>query len=153
MAAIIGPPQGFVPPNPPRAATLASSYGTTSTTAVSTGMGVTIATTGTSIETHGHVVANNNTAADGWTATLYRSTSAIPAQGSAPGGSDIIVYQTTRTVSSASQNFNVGWAFLDSALTAGMTYYYYLCIQAVTGGTATAVGSTNQTTLLVRNQP
>ena len=136
---------------PTQFAALAASYGTTSTTAVSTGAGVTITPTGTRVEIDGHAVAQNNTASDGWTLAIYRTTGSIPAQGSAPGGSDAVVYQTTRTVSSANQNFNSGWQFVDSGLTVGAAYGYYITIAAVTGGTATVVGGTNQTTIIARN--
>lgn len=136
---------------PTQFASLAANYANTTTNPLSTGTGITITPTDSKIQVDGHAVAQNNTASDGWTVSVYRSTVGIPAQGAAPAGGDTVVYSTTRSVSSANQNFSCGFEFVDSGLTPNTTYYCYITIAAVTGGTATAVGGTNQTSLIVKN--
>lgn len=116
--------------------TLAAAYSTTSTTAVSSGFGVSLDSPGASVEWRAALLAANNTAGDGATLTLYRSTAAIPAAGSAPGGSDTALASISLVSSAASQNQAAVLQGLDTGLAGGTTYYYYVAIAALTGGTA-----------------
>lgn len=129
------------------AGTLSATYSTTSTTAVSSAFGVSFQASTTSVRLIGMATITNNTATDGVTLTLYRSTAAIPAAGAAPGGSDVALYAITRTISVASNPDAIPILIVDSGRTVGSTYYYYLALAAVTGGTASLVSGTNATTL------
>jgi hypothetical protein len=132
-------------------ASLSSAYSTTSTSLVSTGLGVQITSPGTVLTVELAAVVANNTAGDGVTLALYRSTSAIPAAGSAPGTSDVAIWNSGSLLSSAAnQQQPVSAHIHDAGLSAGTTYYYYLAVQAVTGGTASVNADTAATTLVVR---
>lgn len=132
-------------------ATLAAAYTTTSTTPVSTGLGVQLTSPGASLEWLVAAIANNNTAGDGVSLAVYRSTTGIPAAGAAPGGSDTQVWGSGTLVSSAaSQDQAVAGSAIDTGLTANQAYYYYLAAAAVTGGTASVGGGTEETVLRVR---
>lgn len=142
------PTKGFQRPALQFAA-LAADY-TTTTTAndVSTGTGVTISSPHTDkILIKLATIVKNGTINDGATVKIYRSTSSIPAQGSASGVSDTVVYSTTVTEVVAAEQVGIPACFVDSGLTPGITYYYYITIKAVTGGTVTIQGGTNQTTI------
>jgi hypothetical protein len=132
-------------------ASLGANYTTTSTTAVSSGFGVSLVSPGTTLEFQAAALVANNTAGDGVQVTLYRSTTGIPAAGSAPGGSDVAVWTSNPLLSSAAnQNQAASAVDIMTGLTAGTTYYFYLAVQAVTGGTASLNAGTNSTALLVR---
>jgi hypothetical protein len=136
---------------PHAAAALGATYTTTSTTAVSTGFGVSLASPGSVLGWIVHAVVANNTAGDGGQLTLYRSTAGIPAAGSAPAAGDVAVWTSGPLLSTAANQSQVaGGDYLDTGLTAGTTYYYYLAAQAVTGGTASVVADTGATTVLIR---
>lgn len=130
---------------------LASTYSTASTTNVSAGLGVSLAVATTGALVMLSAIVANNTAGDGVQLAVYRSTTGTPAAGSAPGGTDTLVYQTQMTSSAANQNQSVCTLFMDTGLTAGTTYYYYVALAAVTGGTAAAVGGNRQTVLVVHS--
>jgi hypothetical protein len=132
-------------------ASLGSTYTTTSTTFVSTGMGVSVVSPSTALSYLLAAIVSNNTAGDGVSLALYRSTTGIPAAGAAPGTGDVAIWQSGELISSAAnQQQAVATSDVDGGLAAGTTYYYYLAVEAVTGGTASVAAGSNQTTLTVR---
>lgn len=137
---------------PPRQSfnALTSTYSTTSATAVSTGNGVSItAPPSGKLLIESSCVASNSSSNDAFQVTIYRSTVGIPAAGSAPNAGDTIIYQTERTKAAANDTSEVTAHVVDSGLTPLQTYYYYRTLAAPGGGTANALGSNNQTTILV----
>jgi len=131
--------------------TLSTAYTTTSTTAVSTGMGVSISSPSTALQWLLTAIGSNNTAGDGIALSLYRSTTGIPAAGAAPGTGDVAVWGSGSLLSSAAgQQQAASGTGIDTGLTSGTTYYYYLAVAAVTGGTASVGGGTSETVLRVR---
>ncbi len=98
-------------------------------------------------------VTNNSTQNDAVRVALYESTDGIPSAGSAPATGDTLIYQTTRTRSTASSNSETTSHVARSGLTPGVTYYYYHALAAPSGGTANLVGGDNQTTILVQTMP
>jgi hypothetical protein len=79
---------------------------------------------------------------------VYRTTGAIPANGAAPGGADIIVggdsFAGPATV--AGQNMNGAFSFIDTGLDVTKQYRYYLAVK----GTNALVGNlVNASQLLV----
>jgi hypothetical protein len=133
-----------------QSAVLSANYTTTSTTLVSTGLGVTLTPEDTKVMLDGRAVVNNNTAGDGVTVAIYQSTVGIPAAGSAPASGDTAILQVNITSSAASQNQVVPLALPVTSLTAGTKYYFYLAVAAVTGGTAQVNGGSGQTALTAR---
>jgi len=125
------------------AVNLSASYSTTSTTAVSTGLG----TAGVpvsdftvnlplvvSFEGYGY----NNTLGDGVTLSLYVSTAGVPAQGSAPPSTDTLLTSITVTQEGLASNpYSMPITYVYTPTTANTRYYFYITINAVTGGTAT----------------
>jgi len=132
-------------------ATVSPAYTTTSTTAVSTGVGVSLSSPGTALQWLVNAIGSNSTAGDGIALTLYRSTTGIPAAGAAPGTGDVAVWTTGSLLSSAAnQQQAAAGTSIDTGLTSGTTYYYYLALASVTGGTASVGGGTNETVIRVR---
>lgn len=74
---------------------------------------------------------------------LYRTTGAIPANGAAPGGSDVIVggdsFAGPATV--AGQNMNGSLSWFDTGLNQSTNYRYYLAVRGTNGLTANLVNS------------
>jgi hypothetical protein len=136
--------------------TLASDYTTTSTTNVYTGHNATLVAVDTLMELLGSITVQNSTVNDGVQLWVYRTVAngAAPSIGSAHGGSDVLVWTNTTTHAVAGQNQSVGFDFVDSGLTAGATYIYYVCMAAITGGTAKEVGAAtmvNASTIELQN--
>ena len=126
------------------AVNLSASYSTTSTTPVSTGLGTTpygIYVSGATVnlplvvsfEGYGY----NNTLGDGVTLSLYVSTAGVPAQGSAPPSTDTLLTSITMTQEGLASNPNSMPITHVYTPTASGSYYFYVTINAVTGGTAT----------------
>lgn len=121
---------------------LSTAYSTTSTTAVSTGAGIThSATTNVGGFMSGVVQISNNTLGDSVTASIYRSSSGIPTAGSAPGTSDTLVASYTITQEGLAGNYHI-FSFMDfvsfsnhsaDVSPSSTTYYWYLAIAASTG--------------------
>ena len=118
------------------------------------GSGVTIVTTGTSIEVRGSAVTSGDTLGDGVTFSIYRSIVSVPTQTTAPSGGDVAVYVSVNSVTVAALVEGVGFDFVDTGLVIGKTYYYYSTVSAITGGNATLKGTNtgkNQSTLIAEN--
>lgn len=125
-----------------------ATYTTTSSTAISTGVGVTVASPHTDKNLiNMAALIKNGTINDGATIQIYRSTSSIPSQGNAPNSGDTSVFSATVTEAVAAGQVGIPACFVDSGLVPGQTYYYYITILSVTGGTTTIYGSSNQTTI------
>jgi len=124
------------------AVNLSASYSTTSTTAVSTGLGTaSVPVSGftkglplvVSFEGYGY----NNTLGDGVTLSLYVSTAGVPAQGSAPPSTDTLLTSITVTQEGLASNpYSMPITYVYTPTASGY-YYFYVTINAVTGGTAT----------------
>jgi len=124
------------------AVNLSASYSTTSTTPVSTGLGTAkiVVSSSTvnlplvvSFEGYGY----NNTLGDGVTLSLYVSTAGVPAQGSAPPSTDTLLTSITVTQEGLASNpYSMPITHVYTP-TSGGNYYFYVTINAVTGGTAT----------------
>ena len=120
-------------------ATVGSSVvSTTSTTGVSTGIGVSVTP-----QVAGKALvkvkaqAANNTLGDGIMVLLYRSTTSIPAAGSAPNSGDVnLQFASITQEGLAGNRHTIALDLLDSGLTNGTKYYYYIAQFAQTGGTA-----------------
>ena len=120
---------------------LSASYSTTSTTAVSTGLYAYIPVSGFTVnspivvefEGYGY----NNTLGDGVRLSLYVSTAGIPAQGSAPPSTDTLLTSITVTQEGVASNPNSMPITYVYTPTAAGNYYFYIAVNAVTGGTAT----------------
>jgi len=125
------------------AVNLSASYSTTSTTPVSTGLGtagiyVSSETVNlpmvVSFEGYGY----NNTLGDGVTLSLYVSTAGVPAQGSAPPSTDTLLTSITVTQEGLASNpYSMPITYVYTPTTNGKKYYFYIAVNAVTGGTAT----------------
>jgi len=125
------------------AVNLSASYSTTSTTAVSTGLGTAgVPVSGftvnlplvVSFEGYGY----NNTLGDGVTLSLYVSTAGVPARGSAPPSTDTLLTSITVTQEGLASNpYSMPITYVYTPTTANTRYYFYITINAVTGGTAT----------------
>jgi len=124
------------------AVNLSASYSTTSTTAVSTGLGTAGVPVSTftvnlplvvSFEGYGY----NNTLGDGVTLSLYVSTAGVPAQGSAPPSTDTLLTSITVTQEGLASNpYSMPITYVYTPTATG-NHYFYVTINAVTGGTAT----------------
>ena len=133
---------------------LASTYSTSSATNVSTGHGTSLVAGGTGVlEIVSTAVASNATQNDASQVALYESTIGIPAAGAAPASGDTLIYQTTRTRSTANSNSETTSHIVRTGLVTGTTYYYYHAAAAPGGGTTSLVGGNNQTTIMVRTMP
>jgi len=124
------------------AVNLSASYSTTSTTAVSTGLGtagvpVSIFSKGNPIVVSFEGYGYNNTLGDGVTLSLYLSTAGVPAQGSAPPSTDTLLTSITVTQEGVASNPNSMPITYVYTPTSSGAYYFYVTINAVTGGTAT----------------
>jgi len=125
------------------AVNLSASYSTTSTTAVSTGLGTAGVPVSSETVNHPLVVSfegygYNNTLGDGVTLSLYVSTAGVPAQGSAPPSTDTLLTSITVTQEGLASNPNsMPITHVYTPTTANENYYFYITINAVTGGTAT----------------
>lgn len=114
---------------------------TTSLTLVSTGQGVGPITPKyqTSLRVRMTGTTTGNTSGDGSRMAVYRSTAGTPAAGNAPAGGDVQIWLG---IGQTQIGTNGGFAFqqacevLDTGLTAGTAYYYYIAQEAITGGTA-----------------
>jgi hypothetical protein len=124
------------------AVNLSASYSTTSTTAVSTGLGtakivVSGQTKGFPIVVSFEGYGYNNTLGDGVTLSLYVSTAGVPAQGSAPPSTDTLLTSVTTTQEGLASNpYSMPITYVYTPTATG-SYYFYVTINAVTGGTAT----------------
>ena len=125
------------------AVNLSASYSTTSTTAVSTGLGtagifVSSYNSGYPLVVNFEGYGDNNTLGDGVTLSLYVSTAGVPAQGSAPPSTDTLLTSITTTQEGLASNpYSMPITYVYTPPTAGDHYYFYVTINAVTGGTAT----------------
>jgi len=124
------------------AVNLSASYSTTSTTPVSTGLGTAGVIVSRFIVGYPLVVnfegyGYNNTLGDGVTLSLYVSTAGVPAQGSAPPSTDTLLTSITVTQEGSASNPNSMPITYVYKTTSQGTYYFYVAINAVTGGTAT----------------
>jgi hypothetical protein len=129
---------------------MASTYSTASTTQVSSGLGAAVTAGPNSRNLIRSVArASNNTLTDGVQVSLYRSITSIPIAGSAPNTGDVQLCTNIYTQEGAASNYHsMDFQFLDTGLTAGIAYYYYLTIMAVTGGTASICQVGSDTTIL-----
>jgi len=124
------------------AVNLSASYSTTSTTAVSTGLGTAKIVVSSNTVNHPIVVSfegygYNNTLGDGVTLSLYVSTAGVPAQGSAPPSTDTLLTSITVTQEGLASNpYSMPITYVYTPTATG-NYYFYVTINAVTGGTAT----------------
>jgi len=124
------------------AVNLSASYSTTSTTPVSTGLGtakivVSIYSKGFPIVVSFEGYGYNNTLGDGVTLSLYVSTAGVPAQGSAPPSTDTLLTSITTTQEGLASNpYSMPITYVYTPTATG-NYYFYVTINAVTGGTAT----------------
>jgi len=125
------------------AVNLSASYSTTSTTAVSTGLGtagvpVSVFTVNLPLVVSFEGYGYNNTLGDGVTLSLYVSTAGVPAQGSAPPSTDTLLTSITVTQEGLASNpYSMPITHVYTPTTANENYYFYVTINAVTGGTAT----------------
>jgi len=125
------------------AVNLSASYSTTSTTAVSTGLGtagvpVSGFTKGLPLVVSFEGYGYNNTLGDGVTLSLYVSTAGVPAQGSAPPSRDTLLTSITVTQEGLASNpYSMPITHVYTPTTANTSYYFYIAVNAVTGGTAT----------------
>jgi len=125
------------------AVNLSASYSTTSTTAVSTGLGtagvpVSVFTVNLPLVVSFEGYGYNNTLGDGVTLSLYVSTAGVPAQGSAPPSTDTLLTSITTTQEGLASNpYSMPITYVYTPTTANENYYFYVTINAVTGGTAT----------------
>ncbi len=134
----------------PAFASLAAAYANATTGDLSTGTGASFTALTADAKVSGTIRVANNTLADGVVSKVWLSTVAIPAQGVAPGGTDTEEWQATDTQEGLAGNPHTqAFDLVLSGLTVGTTYYVYLSIAAVTGGTATASGGHNETTIQV----
>jgi len=124
------------------AVNLSASYSTTSTTAVSTGLGTAKIVVSALTVNHPLVVSfegygYNNTLGDGVTLSLYVSTAGVPAQGSAPPSTDTLLTSVTTTQEGLASNpYSMPITYVYTPTSQG-NYYFYVAVNAVTGGTAT----------------
>ena len=124
------------------AVNLSASYSTTSTTAVSTGLGTARVPVSSYTVNHPMVVSfegygYNNTLGDGVTLSLYVSTAGVPAQGSAPPSTDTLLTSITVTQEGLASNpYSMPITYVYTPTATG-GYYFYIAVNAVTGGTAT----------------
>ena len=86
----------------------------------------------------------NNTSGDIISVVLHRNTSGIPALNASPSGTgDTLLAGGAGPIfvtAAASQGSGGMYAFYDSSLTVGTQYFYYVCYQALGGGTVSLVG-------------
>jgi len=134
-------------------ATLASNYAGTSTTYIAVGMSAAITATDTLIEVIGSLTVNNSAAGIGIGLALYRTTGTAPNAGAAFGGGDTKVWENIATHPTASTNIGVGFDFVDTGLTAGTTYTYYITWKMASGTPALIGNATfaNASTFYVQN--
>ncbi|MEM3844947.1 MAG: hypothetical protein QXU98_04525 [Candidatus Parvarchaeota archaeon] len=120
--------------------------GTTSTSAVQMGLGVTYtpATTGRLLVI---VVgeASNNTAGDGATVQLSYGTGSSPSNGASATGT-AVGSKISITSNAASQTVPFSLGYVLTGLTIGTSYWFDLQVAAVTGGTASV---SNLTVLII----
>ena len=113
------------------------SYSTTSLSAVSTGHGVSLTPSTTRVLITVLTVLTNDTATDGAILYLYVSPTGIPAAGAIPGTNDThIINRDVENLVNANDWKAATLQLLYTGLTAGTTYYWYLCLSADLGGTA-----------------
>ncbi|MEM3846417.1 MAG: hypothetical protein QXV17_09625 [Candidatus Micrarchaeaceae archaeon] len=124
----------------------ANPTGTTSTTAVQMGLGVTYTTA-----TTGRLLvivtgeAANNTAGDGATVQLSYGTGTAPSNGAAATGT-AVGSKISVTSNAASQTVPFALAYVISNLAVGNSFWFDLQVAAVTGGTASV---SNLTVLII----
>jgi hypothetical protein len=132
----------------PAYASLAAPYANATTGDLSTGTGVSFTALTATARVQGMLRVANNTIGDGVLSKVFLSTVGVPNQGAAPGGTDTAQWQNTDTQEGLAGNAHTqSFDFQLTGLTVGTVYYVYLTIAAVTGGTATASGGHNETTI------
>lgn len=117
-----------------RIATLPASRSSTGG-ALSTGTGVAMTARGGAVMLTANVGLSNNTANGGAAATIYRTTTGIPAAGAAPTGTALAGNYAYMPLTTMAPWVNI--SCIDGAVVSGTDYHYYLTITAVGGGTAT----------------
>jgi len=120
------------------AVNLSASYSTTSTTALSTGLGtakivVSAQTVNLPLVVNFYGYGYNNTLGDGVTLSLYVSTAGVPAQGSAPPSTDTLLTSITVTQEGLASNPNSMPIPYVYTPTATGSYYFYVAVNSVTG--------------------
>jgi len=115
------------------AVNLSASYSTTSTTAVSTGLGTAKIVVSSFTVNHPMVVSfegygYNNTLGDGVTLSLYVSTAGVPAQGSAPPSTDTLLTSITVTQEGLASNpYSMPITYVYTPTATG-NYYFYIAV-------------------------
>jgi hypothetical protein len=137
------------------AAGLAAPYSTTSNGCFGPGLAVTIEATSANVLLTGMVsvgVGFSPGSTAGILVVLYRTTGgagSIPAQGSAPGGTDTVITQanivTYENSSGGASDFNdtIPFNFTDTTAVAGTTYSYYFYIYFASTPSACVIQGSN----------
>ena len=111
-----------------------TNYSTTSTSAVSTGIGLSITPSTTRVLVSVTGEAANNTSGDGSLIAVYSNTTGVPTSGTSVGTDALWTFTQVNGNASAYMGFAI--AKLATGLTASQTYYFYVALQALGGGTA-----------------
>ena len=120
--------------------TVGGTYDTTSSSLVSTGIGTAALTPSTfgNIFVSGSLYSYNSTSGDLVIIGIYRTTGSVPSAGSAPGGSDTLVFDARYGDSSTDTTYGSvnALSFMDTGLSTSTAYKYYIAIAAGEGGHA-----------------
>jgi len=131
-------------------AALSSNYSNASTTIISTGVGVSEAVPNTAFMVNATFAVSNSVLGDSTVVYIVRSTTSIPAAGSAINTGDVDVYSSPK-LGALAANLITGLScrVLDSSLAAGTIYYYYIAMNSITGGTSTIYSGINATSISI----